>query len=220
MDDNIRQTIETARALVNPLKGLGPYMEIQLNHDDDDDDDDDGDDGLKVPTMVLDVQYQRSPLPKDIQDRCLQLFQTNMTTLYTESNWGFNISEKTAEFEHDHARFLLVMDRDELVGFLHFRFDVNDDDEPTEQVLYVYELQIAPNFTKLGIGRRLMAIMEVVALRTDMKKVMLTVFHANTAAYQFYTQRMKYTIDPISPSQHGNSADYEILSKQDLMKAA
>lgn len=205
--------LDAARALVNPLKGLGPYMEIRIDHADDED-------GLEVPVMILEVQYLPSPLPADCLDPCMDLFRNNMADLYKSSNWGLDLDEKRQEMNHENARFLLVMDQEDLVGFLHFRFDVNDDDEPTEEVLYIYELQISRNYTGMGIGRRLMAIMEVVALRTDMKKVMLTVFTANTAAYKFYTSRMNYAIDPISPSQHGEEADYEILSKKDLMKAA
>jgi GNAT superfamily N-acetyltransferase len=206
--------LDAARALVNPCKGLGPYMEIRIDHDDDDD-------GLEVPVLVFEVQYVPSPLPPESLEGCMDLFQKNMADLYRRSNWGLDLDGKRKEMNHEHARFLLVRDQEgELVAFLHFRFDVNDDDEPTEEVLYIYELQIARNYTGMGIGRRLVAITELVALRTDMKKVMLTVFKANADAYRFYTKRMNYHIDPMSPSQHGEEADYEILSKKDLMKAA
>lgn len=208
--------VQKARALANPLKGLGPYMEIELSNNETHDDDS----GLELPSAVLEVKYRKSPLPRETLKGCMALFTSNMAEMYKASNWGLDLEKKMEELDHEHARFLLVKAGEEFVGFLHFRFDVNDDEVPTEEVLYVHEIQIAQNYTGRGIGRRLMAIMEVVAMRTDMKKVMLTVFSANAAAYRFYTVRMNYVIDPISPSQNGVKADYEILSKKDLMKAA
>lgn len=59
-----------------------------------------------------------------------------------------------------------------------------------------------------------MTITELVSIKLRMKKVMLTVFHANEGAMKFYL-RNKYAIDECSPSNfEGNEdCDYEILSK-------
>jgi hypothetical protein len=47
-----------------------------------------------------------------------------------------------------------------------------------------------------------------------LSKTILTVFYHNHAAYNFYTHKMEYTIDEISPSNCGETTDYEILSKR------
>ncbi len=60
-----------------------------------------------------------------------------------------------------------------------------------------------------------MTIIELLSLKLGMKKIMLTVFHANVGAMKFYLKR-KYVIDEDSPSNFAGmeDADYEILSKK------
>lgn len=110
----------------------------------------------------------------------------------------------------------------DIVAFTHFRFESNDKDIPLieqEVVLYVYEVQVSDIARRVGLGRRLMSIMELIALkRMGIKKVMLTVFKANQIAMDFYLNRMKYDIDESSPSHFAedggeDTVDYEILSK-------
>ena len=164
----------------------------------------------------LEIQYFASPLPSDLHDACMLLFQANMGELYEKSEWGLDLQEKAEELRHEHARFLIVTPNKEsrdLVAFVHFRFDVNDDDQPTEEVLYVYEIQVSLDARRFGLGKRLMNIMELVGTKTYMRKVMLTVFSNNHAAMKFYKDKLKYVVDENSPSRHGQTADYEILSK-------
>lgn len=150
------------------------------------------------------------------------------------------MDEKRQELTHDHARFLIAtidnngdgdsssigntdadagIDIDtasssskEIMAFAHFRFDLNDDDNPTQEVLYLYEIQIQPIAQKNGLGRRMMQIMEIIAMNMKMRKVMLTVFKSNKSAMGFY-RRLKYDVDEISPSMFGEEVDYEIMSK-------
>jgi hypothetical protein len=42
---------------------------------------------------------------------------------------------------------------------------------------------------------------------------MLTVLKNNAHAMSFYTGKLKYTIDPSSPSEFGEEASHEIMSK-------
>ncbi|GBG85836.1 hypothetical protein CBR_g40646 [Chara braunii] len=101
-----------------------------------------------------------------------------------------------------------------VVAFVHFRFVMEEDVE----VLYVYELQLVPEIRRKGVGQFLMEIMEQMARKNNMRGVMLTVQKKNTFAWEFYTQKMGYSTDPISPSQVDPYAEpetysYEILSK-------
>eukprot|EP00752_Nemacystus_decipiens_P015087 g13441.t1 len=108
-----------------------------------------------------------------------------------------------------------------LAGYCHFRFawdqDENEDGEGvggTEDVLYVYELQVAPWAKRRGLGRRMMQALELLANRHGMTKVMLTVFKENRQAMSFYTKKMKYSVDKDSPSNWDQPDEvYEILSK-------
>ena len=187
------------------------------------------DDGLnkKCDKVPVQVSFHSSPLPVDLHNACLDLFKANMSDMYQASSWGLDLEEKSSELRHEAARFLVVeaaTDADgagasngaerNVLAFVHFRFEPNDEEKPTEEVLYVYEIQVSDKAQRSGLGKRLMNIMELVAHKNGMQKVMLTVFKMNGGAMKFYLDKMKYGVDESSPSNFdGELADYEILSK-------
>jgi len=150
------------------------------------------------------------------------------------------MDEKRKELTHDDARFVIVLTNDIsttnsvaesgeesakkqiVLGFAHFRYEEDDEDDPTVPVSYLYELQIQSTQQKAGIGKRLMNIVELLALKSHMHKVMLTVFKANKKAMGFYLNKMKYEVDENSPSnfegEENENCDYEILSKNLLRR--
>lgn len=169
------------------------------------------------------IQFHKDPLKDCVLESCLALFQANMAELYKQSSWGLNIHEKREELKHCHARFLIVKsckddsnnegnDQEKVLAFSHFRFEVDDEDNPSQEVLYLYEIQIDSSLQRNGLGKRLMDIIERIAQEMKMRKVVLTVFKHNQNAMRFY-ERLNYMIDDTSPSQFGEHADYEILSK-------
>ena len=180
------------------------------------------------------IGHFTSPLPPPLLEQCLNLFEENMGEFYRSSSWGLDMNEKRKELTHDDARFLLViMDDDEsdaaveespkVLGFAHFRYEEDDEDDPTAPVSYLYELQIQSTQQKAGLGKRLMNIVELLALSSKMHKVMLTVFKTNKKAMGFYLNKMKYEVDESSPSnfegEENENCDYEILSKSLVTQA-
>lgn len=148
--------------------------------------------------------------------QCLDLFEANMADLYRSSSWGLNMDEKRSELAHKKSRYLLLVQQQQpadLVAFVCFRFELDDEEQPTAAVLYVYEIQVADAFRRQGLGGKLMAVIEQVVGAVGLPKVMLTVFKRNRDALQFYRDKLRYRIDASSPSQHSASEDYEILSK-------
>ena len=166
-------------------------------------------------SQVFRVEFARSKeLSEENFSQCLDLFNRNMGALYRNSSWGLNLEEKSEELKHENARFLLLLNQTNgLAGFVHFRFDHDDDDNPTQPVLYVYEIQIDELYRRYGLGKKLMDMVENVATAAEMDKVMLTVFKQNKAAMTFY-EKLNYIVDKNSPSASGTTADYEILSRQ------
>lgn len=55
-------------------------------------------------------------------------------------------------------------------------------------MLYVYEIQLERECQQRGLGRLLMKLMELVAFKTHMQAVMLTVMTANRSALGLYSQ--------------------------------
>ncbi|KAK1302658.1 hypothetical protein QJS10_CPB12g01605 [Acorus calamus] len=104
-------------------------------------------------------------------------------------------------------------DGDTVVGFVHYRFIVEED----IPVLYVYELQLEYHVRRRGLGKRLMQLIELIARKNRMGAVMLTVQKANVSAMNFYRIKLRYVISSISPSRvdplRGLDKNYEILCK-------
>ncbi|CAM9337852.1 unnamed protein product, partial [Phaeothamnion confervicola] len=149
-------------------------------------------------------------------DAAYALTEENMRALYETASWGWKAKKKRAELAHPNARFLVASDAsNRMVGFTHFRFDWDDEDEPAEDALYVFELQVASDMRRRGIGRRMMQVAEMLANKCGMSKTMLTVFKFNVSAMSFYVNSLKYCIDDAcSPSANGvDDADFEVLSK-------
>ncbi len=144
---------------------------------------------------------------------CLLLFENNMGDMYRSSSWGLDMQAKSEEMKHEKARYLLAIDNDEkLAGFVHFRFEYDDDESPSCAVLYVFEIQVEALYRRCGLGKRLMGIAERIGREQSMTKVVLTVFKTNQQAMAFYTKKLQYEVDELSPSKFGENADYEILS--------
>lgn len=155
-----------------------------------------------VPSLKEDIKMQKT---------IFKIIETNMKDMYTRSDWGWKEGEKMKELLEKDARFLVVSNKeDSIVGFCHFRFE----EEEELEVLYIYELQILSDHQGVGLGRRLMIILDLLGRKYSMKLLMLTTFKFNENALNFYLNKMKFEIDETSPSKCGDeNACYEILSK-------
>ena len=96
------------------------------------------------------------------------------------------------------------------VAFIHIRFEMEGDDP----VLYVYEFHVDSAIQGRGVGRFLMQMTELIARKSGLARVMLTVFRTNAGANGLYS-KLGYTLDEISPGTVDPAGDhgYEILSK-------
>lgn len=101
----------------------------------------------------------------------------------------------------------------DVVGFAHYRF-ILEEELP---VLYVYELQLEQHVQGKGVGKFLMQLLELIARKSCMAAIMLTVQKANLSAMLFYANKMNYCVSAISPSKVdpmvGAEKNYEILCK-------
>ncbi|EDR15621.1 uncharacterized protein LACBIDRAFT_300721 [Laccaria bicolor S238N-H82] len=139
------------------------------------------------------------------------IFESNMRAFYTSSSFGWDPRAKWKELFNSLSRFYLAYQAaaSELIGFAMFRFEYEDQ----ESVLYCYDLQVTRIFQGTGLGKTLMRQLAKIGSAWKMEKVMLTVFKANTRAFQFYNST-GFVVDSCSPScaEDGSDVDYEILS--------
>ncbi|CAI0551774.1 unnamed protein product [Linum tenue] len=149
------------------------------------------------------------------------LLKANMEGPFGEE-WPEEEKVKRREMVSPEARYIFVKeespeaDNDKtaaFVGFVHFRFTLEEE----IPVLYVYEIQLESRVQGKGLGKFLMQLVELIARKSCMSAVVLTVQKANVAAMNFYTSKLRYTISSISPSRvdplMGAEKSYEILCK-------
>lgn len=145
---------------------------------------------------------------KDFIQNAYDMTKENVKEFYdnsTSTKWDHNA--KIEELTRCHQ---IVIDCDnELTAFasISLEKEIEDDDE-SEDVLYLYELQVKTNQRSLGHGRRLLEEVVCMAKRMNRSQVMLTVFKHNPRAHRFY-QGQGFTNHWSSP----NDTDYSILSK-------
>jgi len=148
--------------------------------------------------------YKGSQLPLELRHFCFEIVEKHtrqeldcfnflstfrLTHCYSYESAGlWSASGKKAELRSDAARFLLVRSYPHmnLVCFVHYRFTI----ENQENVLYIYELHIVDGYQGLGIGKKLVQVLETIGVRTKMKKIMLTVFKRNVDAVRFYKEKL------------------------------
>ncbi|TMW66746.1 hypothetical protein Poli38472_014058 [Pythium oligandrum] len=188
-----QRVLDAANAVVDVMTDFAPFRAFRRN-------------GLDA----LITNHHAAALDEATRERIVALFEANMKAMYVASDWGYDPDAKRTELFEEDARYLLAMQGEELLGFVHFRF-VEDDGV---EVMYIYEIQIAQTAQRKGLGKFLMQLLHLVARKHGMHFVMLTVFKTNDSAMRFYRETMGFTIDETSPSANGDkSQSYEILSK-------
>uniref|UniRef100_A0A2P2LKX8 N-alpha-acetyltransferase 40 n=1 Tax=Rhizophora mucronata TaxID=61149 RepID=A0A2P2LKX8_RHIMU len=152
------------------------------------------------------------------------LLKVNMEEVYGPK-WPTEEKVKRREMVSPEAHYIFVheasdagvgvlgLDERRLVGFVQFRFTLEEE----LPVLYVYEIQLERSVRGKGLGEFLMQLIVLIARKSCMSAVVLTVQKANVAAVNFYTSKLRYSISSISPSRVdpllGVEKSYEILCK-------
>ncbi|KAH7915820.1 acyl-CoA N-acyltransferase [Hygrophoropsis aurantiaca] len=184
-------------------------------------------DGLMLRFIVA----TSSELLEDHKQNIWEIFEENMRDLYVSSSFGWDPLSKKLEMFDSLSRVILAEKitentgssehvgpsrSKELCAYTIFRFER----EVKQNVLYCYELQVARNCQRLGVGKMLTEQLLEIASAWKMQKVMLTVFKANKSADAFY-RSIGFSIDFTSPGyededgweDEDDKCDYVILSR-------
>jgi len=162
--------------------------------------------------LCINFETIRAPdLDAKTKEWIFVLIEANMKEMYRQSDWGWNEKNKKQELYEDNAWYLIARTEEGTpVAFSHFRYDMEFD----EDVLYCYEIQLEPTHRRKGLGKLMMKILELLMLKAEMVKIMLTVFKHNPDACQFFKKCLRYTVDETSPyNTIHEQFDYEILSR-------
>ncbi|KAJ6575192.1 acyl-CoA N-acyltransferase [Mycena capillaripes] len=161
------------------------------------------------PTFIFKVQLAES-LDESTRSLIWSMFETNMRAMYTTSSFGWDPPHKKGELFNRLSRFILVYPTTgtrSLVAFTAFRFEFEDD----KNILYCYDLQVAKQSQRSGLGRALMNHLAKIGADFGLDKIILTVFKVNKRALKFY-KSFGFEMDPDSPNDD-DEEDYKLLFK-------
>lgn len=174
---------------------------------------------------TIDLQNS-SNLTRDELTACFSLVEESSKGDYSASKQGWNAAAKRREMRLLELKYLLVRrikprggeeagKAADVEAFVSFMPTIEDQHE----VIYVYEIHLAPTLRRSGLGRQLMMLVEGVARKIGVEKVMLTCFTRNAIAKGFY-EGIGYGKDEYSPPprvlRDGREVEeaYVILSKR------
>jgi len=178
----------------DPLEALPSFKKFNKN-------------GLSIVMETVRV----ADLQEETKDWILKLLIANMKDMYQKSDWGWCEANKKQELFEDSARYLIARLEDGTpVAYSHFRYDMDFDDD----VLYCYEIQLEPSVRRKGLGKVMMKVLELMMNKSDLVKIMITVFKHNEEALEFFKTGLKFEVDETSPyNTVYEQFDYEILSR-------
>ncbi|KRZ11441.1 N-alpha-acetyltransferase 40 [Trichinella zimbabwensis] len=161
---------------------------------------------------VGDLKFEictRSDLPEKLFIEMFNLLESNMKSLYERSSWGWDREKKVEEMNDKACRYIVATNEvGSVVGFCHFRFDM----ERSRTALYCYEIQVAENYRRQGVGSAIIEIIKQLAAKTKILNIFVTVFKFNENSLKFFVKQ-SFVEDTYSPKKEEH-ADYYILSKQ------
>ena len=172
------------------------------------------------------------PRQLSTEDRecCFRIVEHTSYQAYKASSIGWHVEGKQYEMKSEKMTYLFVRDPNgnndswedaglhtDIVAFISFRIEHDDEPHEEREVLYIYEVHIAEKFRGKGLGRWLVFTAEAMAQSISISKTMLTVFTSNKGAVKAY-EKMGYTVDQASPPDREVrnriiKSDYLIMSK-------
>ncbi|EZF35546.1 hypothetical protein H101_00927 [Trichophyton interdigitale H6] len=165
--------------------------------------------------------YTAASIPEPYMNACYDLIHLTSSAAYKQSASGWSARKKKLEMKLLDMRYMvLVLDKNNetegaldmptVGGFLSFM--VTEEDEM--QVLYCYEIHLAPEVQHKGVGKQLLQIFEDIGKNIGLQKGMLTVFKSNASAIRFY-ERLGFAEDANSPKpaklRNGKVKEYDYM---------
>ncbi len=143
---------------------------------------------------TISLETGASLAARDFQS-CFDLIKSTSCSSYRSSSTGWSATKKRREMKLPDLRYVLIKTsgapidssdektgQEAVVAFLSFMLTYEDGHE----VVYCYEIHLAPELRGVGLGKKLMERMESIGQVVGVEKAMLTVFLDNEAGLRFY----------------------------------
>ena len=123
------------------------------------------------------------------------LSKRHMESIYDSSGYGWDDDDKKSELRNAATRHLIARSADgQVAGFAAFRFTLQGEmyeQMKGEPALLVYDLQVEDAHQRKGLGRHLVRMLEMIALKQRMSYVELFVTTDNSVAKDFIAKKLK-----------------------------
>jgi len=187
--------VKKANAQEDPLEALPSFKAFKKND----------------LNLILEAKKVKN-LDLETKEWMFSLLKDNMRDIYAKSDTGWKEESKRKELFAPAAWHLIARDEssNKPVAFSHYRFDMDRDDD----VLYCYDIQLEESVRRKGLGRFMLKVLELMMIKSNLLKMMVTVFKHNEGAVKLFKEVLKYEIDPRSPKDSPyEQFDIEILSR-------
>lgn len=131
--------------------------------------------------------------PEDYIDWIVDLTARNMMCFYKDA-WGWSTKSKQFEVMEEDACFLIAVIGDNPIGFIHFKFEEQDN----MFTLFIYNIEVAEEYQKNGLGTFLMSAVESIGKEIKVDCLMTMLFKANELGLEFF-RKNGFISSPISP---------------------
>lgn len=186
-----RKLVRRANKQMNPFKSCGTLLPTVIN-------------GESFSYMFA----WSSRLPKEQLEWMFTLSNDNMGSFYELSGYQYNPVDKRRELRTPTSRYIIVKNSSSMaIGYCHYQFDVYNG----FAVLYCYEIQVDKEYQSKGIGTALLSILQLLAKRALMDKIVVKVFGSNDGSLSFFYKLGFSSDGPCSDPEQDQ--DFLILSK-------
>jgi ribosomal protein S18 acetylase RimI-like enzyme len=169
-------------------KGLGAFMSFSK-------------DGVELELLFIPAKKMWKK-NKQLAEYCFELAAEQLEDEYDNSGYGWDDGDKLDEMKDKSTRYIVVKQDGEPCGFIHFGFTLQGDvlDQPCgTPVLKIFNLNLREDIQRMGVGTRLVQIMEMIARNSNMTYVHALVTNENEPAHSFFANKMKgYTPADVS----------------------
>jgi GNAT superfamily N-acetyltransferase len=124
---------------------------------------------------------------------CYDMVKAHMEEEYDRSGYGWDDDDKWGEITSRESRLLLLRDETapdrKVVGFVNFRLTLQGEcwnAMEGQPCLFLYDIQIAKDYRRKGVGKQLVCMLEMMAKRAKMSFVCALLTKTNEAAAIFF----------------------------------
>ncbi|GMI60219.1 hypothetical protein ScalyP_jg2501 [Parmales sp. scaly parma] len=173
--------------------------------------------------LTSQIKFHSSRLPAKEKFFAFNICKESMEDLYDDAGYGWDDDDKKSELGERASRFLVAYDDVTPIAFVNFRFTTQGEYcsvRGGEPCLFIYDIHVAPEHRRKGLGKHLMMLTCLIANQTNMNAVVVPVVNGNDEAKAFFLTKLSgFEVDkmqdfPDIAKELREDGSYKMLSKR------